>query len=77
VQRLAGASAAASGGGWIPDAGTLSENIERMERTIIAGTLDKTGNNISESARVLGLTRCGLYLKMARLGLGTSVSDTK
>src|SRR6185295_11909992 len=32
VQRLAGAAAAASGGGWIPDAGSLAENIERMER---------------------------------------------
>jgi hydrogenase-4 transcriptional activator len=77
VQRLAGASAANSGGGWIPDAGTLSETIEKVERTLIAATLDKTGSNISESARLLGLTRRGLYLKMARLGLGPSSPDTK
>jgi DNA-binding NtrC family response regulator/tetratricopeptide (TPR) repeat protein len=77
VQRLAGASAAASGGGWIPDAGTLAENIERMERTFIAATLEKTANNISESARVLGLTRRGLYLKMARLGFSGGTPDTK
>ncbi len=67
-QRLAGASSAAAAGGWAPEAGTLAENIEKVERTIIAATLEKTGNNISESARLLGLTRRGLYMKMARLG---------
>jgi hydrogenase-4 transcriptional activator len=77
VQRLAGASAATAATGWAPDAGTLAENIEKIERTIIAATLDKTGNNISESARLLGLTRRGLYMKMARLGLGTVPADTK
>jgi DNA-binding NtrC family response regulator len=68
TQRLAGASGAAAVGGWAPEAGTLAENIEKVERTIIAATLEKTGNNISESARLLGLTRRGLYMKMARLG---------
>jgi DNA-binding NtrC family response regulator/tetratricopeptide (TPR) repeat protein len=77
TQRLAGAAAAASPLAWAPDAGTLAENIERVERTIIAATLDKTGNNISESARLLGLTRRGLYMKMARLGLGAVETDTK
>jgi len=68
TQRLAGASSAGAVGGWAPEAGTLAENIEKVERTIIAATLEKTGNNISESARLLGLTRRGLYMKMARLG---------
>jgi DNA-binding NtrC family response regulator len=77
TQRLAGGAAASAMGGWAPDAGTLAENIERVERTIIAATLDKTGNNISESARLLGLTRKGLYMKMARLGLGAVPADTK
>jgi DNA-binding NtrC family response regulator len=35
-----------------------------------------TQGNISESARVLGLTRRGLYLKMRRLGLDGVVADT-
>ena len=35
---------------------------------MIAATMDQTRNNVSEAARVLGLTRRGLYLKMTRLG---------
>ena len=78
VQRLAGASAATSGpAGWAPEPGTLAENIERVERTMIMGTLEKTGANISETARLLGLTRKGLYMKMARLGLAAVAADTK
>ena len=77
AQRLAGASTAPAAGGWIPDAGTLAENIEQVERTIISATLEKTGFNISESARLLGLTRKGLYMKMARLGLAAMEADTK
>jgi DNA-binding NtrC family response regulator/tetratricopeptide (TPR) repeat protein len=77
TQRLAGASIVGTAATWTPDAGTLAESIERVERTIISATLDKTGFNISESARLLGLTRKGLYMKMARLGLGSGSSDTK
>jgi len=77
AQRLAGAVAATGAGGWAAEPGTLAENIEKVERTIIAATLDKTGFNISEAARLLGLTRKGLYMKMARLGLGAVSADTK
>jgi hydrogenase-4 transcriptional activator len=76
-QRLAGAAAESGAGAWAPEPGTLAENIEKVERTIIAATLDKTGYNISESARLLGLTRKGLYMKMARLGLAALAADTK
>jgi transcriptional regulator of acetoin/glycerol metabolism len=31
--------------------------------------LDRSRGNISETARLLGLTRRGLYLKLRRLGL--------
>jgi DNA-binding NtrC family response regulator len=48
--------------------GNLAEAVERVERDMITATLDRTGGNISETARVLGLTRRGLYLKMRRLG---------
>jgi hydrogenase-4 transcriptional activator len=78
VQRLAGASAVQGGpGGWAPEPGTLAENIEKVERTIISATLEKTGGNISETARLLGLTRKGLYMKLARLGLAAVAADTK
>ena len=43
---------------------------------MIAATLDQTRNNVSEAARVLGLTRRGLYLKMTRLGHQATPSDT-
>ena len=36
---------------------------------MIQEALDRAGGNISETARVLGLTRRGLYLKLRRLGL--------
>jgi len=48
---------------------SLAAAVEQVERDLIARTLDRTRGNISESARVLGLTRRGLYLKLRRLGL--------
>jgi DNA-binding NtrC family response regulator len=49
--------------------GNLAQAVERIERELITATLERTGGNISETARVLGLTRRGLYLKMRRLRL--------
>jgi DNA-binding NtrC family response regulator len=57
-------------------AGNLASAIEQVEREMIVGTLERTRNNISETARVLGLTRRGLYLKMRRLGLDGVAADT-
>ena len=48
---------------------SLAAAVEQVERELIGRTLDRTRGNISESARVLGLTRRGLYLKLRRLGL--------
>jgi DNA-binding NtrC family response regulator/tetratricopeptide (TPR) repeat protein len=48
---------------------SLAAAVEAVERELIRATLDRTQGNISESARVLGLTRRGLYLKLRRLGL--------
>jgi DNA-binding NtrC family response regulator/tetratricopeptide (TPR) repeat protein len=49
--------------------GNLAEAVERVERQMISTTLIRTGGNISETARVLGVTRRGLYLKIRRLRL--------
>jgi hydrogenase-4 transcriptional activator len=49
---------------------TLAAAVEKLEREMIASALDRAGGNISETARILGLTRRGLYLKMQRLGVG-------
>jgi DNA-binding NtrC family response regulator/tetratricopeptide (TPR) repeat protein len=50
--------------------GNLTQAVEHLERGLISTTLERTGRNVSEAARVLGLTRRGLYLKMRRLGIG-------
>jgi hydrogenase-4 transcriptional activator len=55
--------------------GNLAAAVESVERQVITSTLDRTRGNISESARVLGLTRRGLYLKMRRLGLEGAIAD--
>ena len=55
--------------------GNLAAAVETVERHLIVSTLDRTRGNISESARVLGLTRRGLYLKMRRLGLEGAIAD--
>ena len=54
----------------------LAEAVEEVERELISSTLQRTSGNISETARVLGLTRRGLYLKMRRLGLDGVTADT-
>jgi DNA-binding NtrC family response regulator len=48
---------------------SLAAAVEQVERDLIQSTLDRTQGNISETARVLGLTRRGLYLKLRRLGM--------
>jgi DNA-binding NtrC family response regulator len=50
-------------------AANLAAAVEQVEREMIQSALDTSAGNISETARVLGLTRRGLYLKMRRLGL--------
>ena len=51
----------------------LSVAVENLEREMIEAALERSSGNISETARVLGLTRRGLYLKMERLGVSASV----
>jgi DNA-binding NtrC family response regulator/tetratricopeptide (TPR) repeat protein len=48
---------------------TLASVVDDIERDLIRDTLARHRGNISESARSLGLTRRGLYLKLRRLGL--------
>jgi DNA-binding NtrC family response regulator len=47
----------------------LASAVEQVEREMIQSALDRSAGNISETARILGLTRRGLYLKLRRLGL--------
>ena len=48
---------------------TLAAAVEELEREMIESALERAVGNISETARILGLTRRGLYLKMQRLGV--------
>jgi len=48
---------------------TMSAAVDRLERELIEQTLQRSEGNISQTARVLGLTRRGLYLKIDRLGI--------
>jgi DNA-binding NtrC family response regulator len=52
-----------------PVPANLAAAVEDVERELIRAALDKSRGNISETARSLGLTRRGLYLKLRRLGL--------
>ena len=47
----------------------LNQAVDQLEREMIKTALDRSSGNVSETARTLGLTRRGLYLKMRRLGL--------
>ena len=76
----AAAPSGASGGGRVSLRGgqTLASVVDEIERDLIRETLTRHRGNISESARALGLTRRGLYLKLRRLGLeGPSEVTTK
>ncbi len=58
--------------------GPLHAAVEHLEREMIETTLARTDGNVSEAARLLGLTRRGLYLKMHRLGLAARLDvDTR
>jgi hydrogenase-4 transcriptional activator len=57
--------------------GNLASAVEQIEREMIKATLARSAGNISETARILGLTRRGLYLKMRRLGFQGVETDTQ
>jgi len=47
----------------------MGHSLEDAEREAIARTLEQVGNNKSEAARVLGVTRVTLRSKMKKFGL--------
>ena len=54
---------------------TLGAAVERLEREMIETALQRTEGNVSQTARALGLTRRGLYLKIERLEIEYKVSS--
>jgi hydrogenase-4 transcriptional activator len=55
---------------------TLGEAVDRLEREMIENALHRTSGNISHTARALGLTRRGLYMKMDRLGIAAAARSS-
>jgi DNA-binding NtrC family response regulator len=54
---------------------TLREAVSRLERRMIERALQKAGGNRSEAARILGIGRPQLYVKMQEHGLGDRDKD--
>src|SRR4030095_16805149 len=54
------------------DSGTLDEAVSELETKMINDPLRRHNWNISKVARELGLTRRGLYMKIARYGIEKS-----
>jgi Nif-specific regulatory protein len=52
-----------------PRAGTLKERVEEVEKWIITRALEEHGNNKSQTARALGISREGLHKKLAKFGV--------
>jgi two-component system response regulator AtoC len=71
-------AAATEPGAEPPPDGTLSlrEQVEALERTIIARTLASVAGNQSEAARRLGLSRGSLIDRLKKYGFAGGVSDS-
>jgi sigma-54 dependent transcriptional regulator, acetoin dehydrogenase operon transcriptional activator AcoR len=54
---------------YIMDKNPLKDIVDEVEKELIISTLEKTGGNKNETAKILGLSRTGLYKKLRRLGL--------
>ncbi|MFN8644411.1 MAG: sigma-54 dependent transcriptional regulator [Candidatus Binatia bacterium] len=54
---------------------SLADLVDDVERDLISTSLDRAGGNIAETARTLGLTRRGLYMKLKRLGLDSGTAQ--
>jgi DNA-binding NtrC family response regulator len=53
----------------VPQGGTLEQAVSELEMQMIKNSLARHNWNISRVANELGLTRRGLYLKLARYGI--------
>jgi len=53
-----------------PSSLRLEANVDHLERRLIRAALVRTGGKRSAAARLLGVSRNGLAMKMERLGLG-------
>ncbi len=47
----------------------VGRSIKDVEKELITNTLEQTGNNITKTAEILGLTRRGLQYKLKEMGI--------
>lgn len=52
--------------------GRLQRALEQAERTEIAAALKETAGNVTHAAKALGISRRGLWLRMAALSIDPS-----
>ena len=52
-----------------PKKGTLKEMVEQVERWLLAEALREHGNNKTQTAKTLGITREGLHKKLSKFGM--------
>ena len=50
---------------------SLPEAVELLERTMVQSALDRSKGRLEEAAKLLGISRKGLFLKRRRWGIGT------
>jgi DNA-binding NtrC family response regulator len=48
---------------------SLPDAVEQLERTMVQAALDRTNGRLEEAAKILGISRKGLFLKRRRWGL--------
>jgi Nif-specific regulatory protein len=53
-----------------PTKGTLREMMDQVEKRMLIEALKEHGNNKSQTAKTLGITREGLHKKLKGFGLG-------
>lgn len=59
------------------EAGTLSELLEQVERHVITGVLRANKGNRTQAARMLGVSRQGLYGMLSRHGINVKPAKRK
>jgi transcriptional regulator with PAS, ATPase and Fis domain len=52
-----------------PKKGTLKEMVEQVERWLLTEALREHGNNKTQTAKTLGITREGLHKKLSKYGM--------
>jgi two-component system response regulator HupR/HoxA len=57
------------------EGGTLKDQLDRLEGQVIARAMERHKGNKTRVAEELGLTRVGLRMKLARLGLDGGAAE--